>query len=112
MALEASNQVVVQHATSALTDAITGNSTFASWIGWEAYQNGATLEDAIAIANAVEAGEFSLNDLFIAAQSKTAAGIPTDIAGEPDPTLTVNGVTFHIGHLLGDTTVETWQNTT
>ena len=72
MALVASNQAVVEHATSALTTLrITGNSTFASWIGWEALQNGATLEDAIAIANAVEAGEFSLNNLFIAAQSKT-----------------------------------------
>jgi hypothetical protein len=106
--IQSSNQTVVQHATEALTTAIHDSSTFASWVGWEAYQGGATLEQAIAIVNEIEAGHYSLNDLFNSAQSKVSGSYAAGINGEPNPTLTVNGQTFEIGHLLGETTVEEW----
>ncbi|QIG47567.1 cadherin-like domain-containing protein [Nordella sp. HKS 07] len=102
-----SNQTVVEHATTALRAAIDGSSDFASWVGWEYLQkNPGNFQMALDIVKAIDEGKYSLDDLFIAAQSKT--GGMTNIAGEPDPTLKVLGQTFNIGHLLGDTTTENW----
>ena len=112
MALAASNQAIVQDATVALRAAITDSTEFAKWIGFEAVQQGLDLQTAINIVHEIEAGHYTLDDLFIASQTKTFSAIPTDIAGEPNPSLTVLGYSFDIGHLLGATTVETWQNGT
>ena len=111
MTLAASNQAVVQEATTALTGAIADSSDFASWIGFMSFQQDGDLQKALDIVEAIESGNFALNDLFIAAQSKTEAGVPTDIAGEPNPTIQVLGNVFEIGSLLGGTTIETWLTT-
>ena len=113
-----SNQEVVEAATTALTDAIKNSNSFANWIGYQAYQtflsdplnlqtDAVKLQTALDIVAAIEAGSFTLSDLFLAAQNKTGAEI-TDIGGEPNPTLTVLGYEFEIGSLLGDTTVNSW----
>ena len=111
-----SNQEVVQTATATLTDAIPNSSYFANWIGYQAYQtflsdplnlqtDAEKLQTALDIVAAIEAGNFTLSDLFLAAQNKT--GVVTDIGGEPNPTLTVLD-DVEIGSLLGDTTVDSW----
>ena len=89
-----SNQAVVEAATTVLTDAI-ADSNLANWIGYQAYQtflsdplnletDAVKLQTALDIVAAIEAGDFTLSDLFIAAQSKTDVAI-TDIAGEAEP---------------------------
>ena len=105
-----SNQVVVEAATTVLTDAI-ANSNLANWIGYSLQTflsdplnlqtDAVKLQTALDIVAAIEAGNFTLSDLFLAAQSKTVVEI-TDIAGEPNPILSVLGHEFEIGSLLGD----------
>lgn len=107
MTMVANNEVVVKTATSVLTNAILASNDFARWIGYEFYNNNpALLQEALNIVKAIEAGNFILDDLFTAAQSK--AGPITDIPGEPHPKLTVLGHTFEIGEYLGGTNVDTW----
>ena len=112
-----SNQEVIEVATTALTDAI-ANSNLANWIGYQAYQtflsdplnlqtDAVKLQTALDIVAAIEAGNFTLSDLFVAAQNKTGVEI-TDIGGQPNPTLTVLGYEFEIGSLLGETVVDSW----
>ena len=83
MELASSNQAIVQDATVALRAAIAGSTEFASWIGFEAVQQGLDLQTAINIVHEIEAGHYTLDDLFIASQTKTLSAIPTDIAGNP-----------------------------
>jgi VCBS repeat-containing protein len=100
---------IIQTATSVLRAAILApTSDFASWIGWEYLQrDGATIETALKIVDAIKANNFTLDDLCSAAQSKTGI-VAADKIGNPDPSLTVLGYEFDIGHLLGGTTVEVW----
>ncbi len=88
----------------------------ADYIGFLAYTvNGATLEEALAIVDSVEAGQFTLADLFAAAQTKTLTGdVDTYAAGIADanPTLTVNGVTIDLTAILSDPDVAYWLTTT
>jgi hypothetical protein len=107
-------------------------STYTNWLAGEvkaaadyigflvfekALAGGASKADAVAAgqaaAAAVEAGNFTLTDLFGAAQSKTAA-VPGSSITDPTPSLTVNGVTVSLAGMFdpADLTTETWTTTT
>jgi hypothetical protein len=104
--LSSSNQAVVTTTTTALTSAITGNLDFADWIAslyWAGVEHNEANQDmAQQIYDDVLAGNFTLGNLFVAAQTKslTEAQSTTDLSGSPDPTLTVGGQTFNIGEAL------------
>ena len=72
-----SNQAIVQEATESLRAAIADSSEFASWIGFEALQQGLDLQTAINIVHEIEAGHYTLDDLFIASQTKSSSGVHT-----------------------------------
>lgn len=88
----------------------------ADYIGYLAYTvNGVTLEDALAIVDAVAAGQFTLADLFSAAQTKTAFADADSFEGsiaDAQPKLTVNGVTIDLTAILSDPDVAYWVTTT
>ena len=86
-------------------------TTGADWIAYRWYQSSqktpADLDKAIQISQALQAGSFSLSDLFLAAQSKTAKFV--DISGVPHPMLNVAGVSIDISSFFGGgTKVENW----
>ena len=85
-------------------------NTAADWIAFSWYEASAKTPDDLAKAQAIsqglQSGSFSLNDLFLAAQSK-AGEIDPD--GVPQPTVTVADVTIDIGSFFGTgTELETW----
>jgi hypothetical protein len=92
--------------TAALTNALM-NSTVADWIGFLAKQSGLSTADALAVKQAVIDGNFTLSDLFGAAQSKTGAVDGTNVA-DPTPKITVNGHTFDLTSILTGLDTETW----
>lgn len=99
--------------TAALSSYLQG--TAADYIGYLAYTGGQTLEAALAIVEAVAAGQFTLADLFSAAQTKTAfadADAFESTIADAHPTLTVNGVTVDLTAILSDPDVAYWLTTT
>jgi Ca2+-binding RTX toxin-like protein len=103
--------------SSSYTNWLTGELTtdaVADYIGWLYFNAGNTVEDALAVVDAVKAGEFTLDGLFGAAQSKTAG--PVDPAGVPIPTLTLTGdlagISIDLTAILGGLDTETWSSGT
>jgi hypothetical protein len=102
--------------SSAYTNALstTLQTEAADWIGFLAKTaNGLSVQDALAVKAAVAAGNFSLSDLFGAAQSKDGSTAnPTD----PEPKLTVvigegdaaQTVVIDLRAILSDLDIETW----
>lgn len=92
--------------TEALTEALQ-DVTVADYIGFLANQAGLSVDDALAVKAAVVAGDFTLSDLFAAAQSKTG---PVDGASitNPTPTMLVNGVEIDLTAILTGIDTETW----
>lgn len=100
--------------TSALTTYL--QTSAADYIGYLAYTtNNVDLDTALAIVDAVAAGQFTLSDLFSAAQTKTLVGdVDSYEAGiaNPEPKLTVNGVTIDLTAILSNPDVAYWVTTT
>lgn len=100
--------------TSALTDALT-DATSADYAAWLFFNAGNSQADALAVKEAIAAGQFSLTGLFGAAQSKTGA-VDGGLIENPDPMIRVNFGTaeapryaeFSIKAMLGDLDTETW----
>ena len=87
--------------------------TAADWIAFAWYQasdqTAENLAKAQEISQELQAGNFTLSDLFLAAQSKTAGSV--DPNGVPDPHVTVAGVEIDISTFFGtDTDLATWSS--
>lgn len=81
----------------------------ADYVGFiYAQQPGVSLEDAVAVRDAISSGNFKLADLQNSGQSKT--GPVLDPAGDPDPKVLVNGVSISIKDMLGGLDTETWKD--
>ena len=75
--------------------------------------NGGDVDAALALKAQVEAGNFTLSNLFAAAQSKTGE-VDGGAIGDPDPNLTVTfgdgtSVTVNLTDMLTGVNTETWQ---
>lgn len=81
----------------------------ADYVGFIYKDSGASLDEAKAVVEAIKAGQFKLEDLQSAAQSKTG---PVDGAAinDPDPKVLVNGVSISIKGMLDGLDTETWQD--
>lgn len=66
---------------------------------------------ALTLKALVEAGSFSLSDLFAAAQSKTGA-VDGAFMADPQPKLTVDGFVVDLAGMLAGQTTTTWQSGT
>lgn len=73
--------------------------------------NGLSVDAALALKAAVEAGNFTLSGLFGAAQSKTGA-VDGDLIDNPVPTLTVGDVSIDLSAMLGNLGTATWNTVT
>lgn len=97
---------------ASLRGAITGSETLANYVGWlYLTQSGSTVEDAIALRDSVLAGNFTLDGLFGAAQSKTGAVAGAAITN-PDPLLVVGEKVVDISAMMDDLATHTWKTTT
>lgn len=100
--------------TAALTNYL--QTSASDFIGYLAHTtNGVDLDTALAIVDAVAAGQFTLSGLFSAAQTKTLVGDVDDYeAGiaNPEPKLMVNGVTIDLTAILSNPDVAYWLTTT
>ncbi|MDK1387902.1 hypothetical protein QN224_21005 [Sinorhizobium sp. 8-89] len=92
--------------TDALTEALQ-DVTVADYIGFLANQAGLSVDDALVVKAAVVAGDFTLSNLFAAAQSKIG---PVDGGSitDPAPTMLVNGVEIDLTAILTGIDTETW----
>ncbi len=75
------------------------------------------IDAALALKSKLEAGEFTLHDLFLAAQTKSPlanpdANVIDDIAGNPNPYLIVDGQTIYLSSILSGTDTFTWDTFT
>lgn len=77
-------------------------------IAYKWFHDTGDLDTAIAIRDALQHGEFSVNDLFLAANAKSTFGAHADLAGQPDPKLVVAGQTIDISDLFSGTEVTQW----
>ncbi|MCW8087859.1 hypothetical protein [Sabulicella glaciei] len=94
--------------SSAYTAALSSEiKTVADYFGFLAFERTGDRDAALAVKEAVAAGQFTLSDLFGAAQSKTG---PVDGAAvnNPAPKLTVLGETFELSSILSGLDTETW----
>jgi hypothetical protein len=71
-------------------------------IAYHWYAAGGSLDAAIAIRDALLNGEFSVGDLFLAANGKSSLG--GDLPGQPHPTLTVADTTIDLTDFFGSGT--------
>jgi VCBS repeat-containing protein len=93
---------------SSYTTWVAGQVTGAAeWIAYQWYIGGEASEERLEIAKQIAddlaAGEFSLQDLFLAAQTKGSATL-TDIAGTPKPVLLVSGESIDLTDFFGEAT--------
>jgi hypothetical protein len=72
--------------------------------------NGLEVDAALALVDAIQAGEFSLDGLFGAAQSKT--GEIDDVAGSPAPTMTICDVVIDLTAMLSGESTYNWSTVT
>lgn len=85
-------------------------------LAFDAHKDGMAVNEAVALRSAIEAGSFTLGDVFTAAQSKT--GAIADIAGTPAPKVTVtylvDGVskthTFNLADFMSGQATSTWKD--
>jgi len=82
----------------------------ADYIAFMAFEGGTSVADALAIKAAIEGGNFSLTDLFGAAQSKTGT-VPGASIVDPDPKIIVNGTAISLKSMLSGLETETWTTT-
>lgn len=83
----------------------------ADYIGYLVAQKTGDVEEGKAAVAAIESGNFSITDLFNAAQQK-GSGI-LDVAGDPTPKLLINGlpVDIDITDFMGDPETVNWTTT-
>lgn len=102
-----------QQYTSWLTSEV---ASMSENLAYDAFKDGMAVTEAIALRSAIQAGTFTLSNLFTAAQSKT--GAVSDVAGKPDPlmtvTYTVDGVeksyTIHLAEFMSGEARSTWKD--
>jgi hypothetical protein len=98
--------------TAALTAELKSDAV-SDYLGFLFYDGGThTVAEAQAVIDAIKNGDFTLSDLFGAAQSKTGA-VDGDAITNPQPTLTLTtgdfaGMTFDLTDILGGLDTETW----
>jgi hypothetical protein len=73
--------------------------------------NGLSTQDALAVRDALLAGDFQLYGLFGAAQSKTGA-VDGALITDPTPVLAVGGIEIDLAAMLAGTDTATWQTLT
>ena len=94
---------------SSYTDWLDGQiESHADFIAYILFQQGGmSLEQATGLRTALQNGDFTVSDLFLAAQSKT--GPLADIAGTPSPVLHVEGYDpIQLAQFMGGKELVTW----
>lgn len=75
-------------------------------IAYQWFQETNDLDAALAIRDALQHGEFSVQDLFLANNGKSSLG--SDLAGQPDPKLAVAGKVIDLSDFFSGTQVTEW----
>lgn len=82
---------------------------FAAFLAFDV--NGLSTQDALAIKDALLAGDFELQGLFGAAQSKTGE-VDGSLITDPTPVLVVGGIEIDVAAMLTGTDTTTWETLT
>lgn len=84
----------------------------ASYVAYLAHTvNNLDIPDALDLVALIQAGTYTLDGLFNSAQSKGTT-IITNVDDNPEPTMTINGVTIDLTAILKDAATFNWSTTT